>query len=140
VRIFQADLLDMQELQLLTDFAKQAWGGIDVLVNNASAFYATDLTEVTEDQWDELLGSNLKSPLAISSVLPVLCKATLALISFFCCSSISWSGHKIAPGAIAFILISGASSFARILVKAAKLKSPYKAPATRMILPKRSGI
>jgi pteridine reductase len=73
VRIFQADLLDMQELQLLTDFAKQAWGGIDVLVNNASAFYATDLTEVTEDQWDELLGSNLKSPFfLIQALSPIL--------------------------------------------------------------------
>lgn len=75
VRIFQADLLDMQELQLLTDFAKQAWGGIDVLVNNASAFYATDLTEVTEDQWDELLGSNLKSPFSNSGTFPNIKRA-----------------------------------------------------------------
>jgi len=73
VRIFQADLLDMQELQALADVAKQAWGGIDVLVNNASAFYATELMEVTEAQWDDLLASNLKSPFfLIQALTPVL--------------------------------------------------------------------
>ncbi|MBT3811408.1 MAG: pteridine reductase [Gammaproteobacteria bacterium] len=73
VRIFQADLLDMQELQSLAEIATQAWGGIDVLINNASAFYATELSEVTEGQWDELLGSNLKSPFfLIQALSPIL--------------------------------------------------------------------
>jgi len=73
VRLYQADLHDNQELQALADVAKQAWGGIDVLINNASAFYATELTEVTETQWDDLLGSNLKSPFfLIQALAPTL--------------------------------------------------------------------
>lgn len=69
VRIFQADLLDAQELQLLANHAAQTWCGIDVLINNASAFYATELRAVTEAQWDELLGSNLKSPFFLIQAL-----------------------------------------------------------------------
>ncbi|GAW84953.1 pteridine reductase [Bathymodiolus platifrons methanotrophic gill symbiont] len=69
VRLYQADLHDIQELQALADIAKQAWGGVDVLINNASAFYATELAEVTEAQWDDLLGSNLKSPFFLIQAL-----------------------------------------------------------------------
>lgn len=57
-----ADLLNFQDLQKMADAAVCVWGGIDVLLNNASSFYPTSMTEVTEDQWDDLLGSNLKSP------------------------------------------------------------------------------
>jgi pteridine reductase len=44
-------------------------GGIDVLVNNASTFYPTPLGEITEAQWDDLVGSNLKAPLFLSQAL-----------------------------------------------------------------------
>lgn len=69
VRLYQADLSNLNELQLLANFAQQAWGGSDVLINNASAFYATPVPEVTEAQWDELLGSNLKSPFFLVQTL-----------------------------------------------------------------------
>ncbi|MSP27028.1 MAG: pteridine reductase [Methylococcales bacterium] len=68
-RSYAADLLNMAELNALTDEARQAWGGIDVLVNNASAFYATPVLETTEAQWDELLGSNLKAPFFLATAL-----------------------------------------------------------------------
>ena len=65
----QADLLNSTELKALADEAVTVWGGIDVLVNNASSFYPTALTEVTEQQWDELLGSNLKVPFFLAKAL-----------------------------------------------------------------------
>ena len=68
-RVFEADLLKMSELTALAEEAKQAWGGVDVLVNNASAFYPTPIQEVTEAQWDELFGSNLKAPFFLASAL-----------------------------------------------------------------------
>lgn len=40
--------------------------GIDVLVNNASAFYPTPMGSITEEDWDKLMGSNLKAPLFLS--------------------------------------------------------------------------
>lgn len=73
VRIYQAELQDIKAVQGLADTAKQAWGGVDVLINNASTFYAAEVDEVTESQWDELLASNLKSPFfLIQSLIPVL--------------------------------------------------------------------
>ncbi|MBL6987262.1 MAG: pteridine reductase [Methylobacter sp.] len=68
-RIMQADLLIMHELEAIAREACIAWGGIDVLVNNASSFYPTAVSEVTESQWDELLGSNLKAPFFLAQAL-----------------------------------------------------------------------
>ncbi len=60
---FQADLLDTPSLPGLAE-AVTRWGGrLDILVNNASSFYPTPLGTVTEDQWDDLVGSNFKAPL-----------------------------------------------------------------------------
>lgn len=68
-RVIQADLLKREQLQNLAQQAAEAWGGLDVLINNASCFYPTELAEVTEAQWDELLGSNLKAPFFLTQAL-----------------------------------------------------------------------
>ncbi len=63
---FQADLLDINKLPTLIESVVD-WGGrLDGLVNNASSFYPTPVGSITEQQWDELLGSNLKAPLFLS--------------------------------------------------------------------------
>ena len=67
--MMQANLLDSQELEALVNEACMAWGTIDVLVNNASSFYPTPISDVTEGQWDELLGSNLKAPFFLAKAL-----------------------------------------------------------------------
>jgi pteridine reductase len=69
VRIMQADLLIMAELEAVAKEACIAWDGIDVLVNNASSFYPTVLPGVSESQWDELLGSNLKAPFFLAQAM-----------------------------------------------------------------------
>ncbi len=68
-RVMQADLLNREQLQNLAHQAAVAWGGLDVLINNASSFYPTALADVTEAQWDELLGSNLKAPFFLTQAL-----------------------------------------------------------------------
>jgi pteridine reductase len=68
-RIMQADLLNMAELAAVAKEAGRVWGGIDVLVNNASSFYPTAIPDATEQQWDELLGSNLKAPFFLAQAL-----------------------------------------------------------------------
>lgn len=45
-------------------------GRLDALINNASSFYPTPLGAITEEQWEDLVGSNLKAPL-------FLCQAAL---------------------------------------------------------------
>jgi len=68
-RSIKADLLKMHELEIVAGEARIAWGGIDVLVNNASSFYPGAVSDVTELQWDELLGSNLKVPFFLAKAL-----------------------------------------------------------------------
>ena len=59
----QADLLDSAALPELIARALAAFGRLDALVNNASSFYATPLAEISEADWQDLLGTNLKAPL-----------------------------------------------------------------------------
>ena len=68
-KIIQADLLNMSEVEMVAKQACMAWGGIDVLVNNASTFYPTAIADVTEGQWDELLAANLKAPFFLAKAL-----------------------------------------------------------------------
>jgi len=62
----QADLLDVVALKTLIDESIKAFGQLDALVNNASSFYATPLPKVNEQQWNDLLGTNLKAPLFLA--------------------------------------------------------------------------
>ena len=68
-KTMRADLLDRLELEAVAKAASMAWDGIDVLVNNASSFYPTAVASVTEQQWDELVGSNLKAPFFLAKLL-----------------------------------------------------------------------
>jgi pteridine reductase len=63
---FQADLLRVEGIgRLVADVV--GWGGrLDCLVNNASTFYPTPVGEITEGDWDDLVGSNFKAPLFLS--------------------------------------------------------------------------
>ncbi len=62
----QADLLDSARLEDLVNEVVAKTGRLDVLVNNASTFYPTPIEEITEQHWDDLLGTNLKAPLFLS--------------------------------------------------------------------------
>ncbi len=54
----KADLRDISAIQELTNNTLHHWGKLDVLINNASSFYPTPLSEITEEQWDDLAGTN----------------------------------------------------------------------------------
>jgi pteridine reductase len=63
---FKAELLDMAALPQLVSAITERFGRLDALVNNASSFYATPLTDIDEHQWTDLLGTNLKAPLVLA--------------------------------------------------------------------------
>jgi NAD(P)-dependent dehydrogenase (short-subunit alcohol dehydrogenase family) len=44
----------------------ERFGRIDVLVNNASNYYQTPFETLTEEQWDDLVGTNLKGTFLVS--------------------------------------------------------------------------
>ena len=62
----QADLLQTGELAGLVRAAVDTFGGLDVLVNNASSFYPTAVGEISEVAWADLIGTNLKAPLFLA--------------------------------------------------------------------------
>ena len=66
--IIQADLKKQECYSTLVKEALSFKGRIDVLVNNASAFYATALNDINEKYWNELINLNLKAPLFISKL------------------------------------------------------------------------
>ena len=63
---FRGDLLDTEAAPRLVGDVLD-WGGqLDVLVNNASTFYPTPPGHITEEHWNDLVGTNLKAPLFLS--------------------------------------------------------------------------
>jgi pteridine reductase len=60
------DLLAGEAVMDLAHQAVGAFGGLDILVNNASSFYPTPLGDIEEDDWNDLIGTNLKAPLFLS--------------------------------------------------------------------------
>ena len=64
--IFESDLIDTSSLAGLVDAVLGWRERLDILVNNASKFYATPIGEISEEHWDDLVGSNLKAPLFLS--------------------------------------------------------------------------
>jgi pteridine reductase len=53
---------------------------LDILINNASSFYATPIGQITLPQWDDLIGSNLKAPLFLAQAAAPSLRAQRGLI------------------------------------------------------------
>jgi len=79
---FQADLLETAKLPDLVEAVRDWRQRLDILVNNASSFYPTPLGEITEANWNDLVGSNLKVPLFLSqAALPHLRRARGSIVN-----------------------------------------------------------
>ncbi len=82
VALAQADLLNMAHLPALVNDTVQRFGRLDVLVNNASSFHATPVGDIDEADWDDLVGTNLKTPLFLSqAAAPHLRKAEGCIVN-----------------------------------------------------------
>lgn len=66
VAIQQGNLLEIAELPILIAATLRHFGQLDALVNNASSYYPTRLGSIQPEQWEDLMGSNLKAPLFLS--------------------------------------------------------------------------
>ncbi len=64
----QADLEDKDAYSVLINNSLKFKGNIDVLINNASAFYPTPVENLNDKQWNEIININLKAPLFLSQL------------------------------------------------------------------------
>jgi NAD(P)-dependent dehydrogenase (short-subunit alcohol dehydrogenase family) len=58
--LVQADIGQLQQVQAMVSSAREGLGPIDVLINNAGVFPRVPFLEMTERDWDHVLGINLK--------------------------------------------------------------------------------
>jgi pteridine reductase len=80
VVLAECNLLDTAQLANLPRRAREAFGGLDVLINNASTFYPTPVGDITEIDWDDLIGTNLRAPLFLAEAAAPLLRERSGLI------------------------------------------------------------
>ena len=59
--IFKADVSDFEQANSLIDFAVSTYGKIDTLINNAGISQIKLFTDITKQDWDTMLSTNLSS-------------------------------------------------------------------------------
>ena len=86
-----ADVTQADDCRAMVAAAVARWGGLDVLHNNVGIESRKDLLETTEEEWDEVLGVDLKSVfLATRAAVPAIVARGGG--SVICVSSIA--GHR----------------------------------------------
>ncbi len=84
VALVSGDLLEIEKLPALAAAAVGAFGGLDILVNNASSFYPTPVGDITLLDWDDLIGTNLKAPLFLTQAATPALHASHGLVLNLC--------------------------------------------------------
>ncbi len=66
VAIIQGDLHNINALPNLVFETIQHFGSLDGLINNASSYFSTELGNINEENWHDLIGTNLKAPMFLA--------------------------------------------------------------------------
>jgi NAD(P)-dependent dehydrogenase (short-subunit alcohol dehydrogenase family) len=56
----EVDIADRDSVAAMTERVVAELGGIDILVNNAAVYHRKPWTEISDDDWDQVLDTNLK--------------------------------------------------------------------------------
>ena len=74
---FAADVTKLSDLEAMAKTAAERNGGIDILCANAGIFPLTKIEDLSPEEWDQVLGTNLKGIfLAVKACLPYLKKSS----------------------------------------------------------------
>jgi pteridine reductase len=78
----KAELLAPIAPRALLSAAREAFGRLDLLVNNASSFFPVEVGAIEASHWEELIGSNLRAPLFIcQEAAPELARHSGAIVN-----------------------------------------------------------
>ena len=78
----KANLFDHAQLTPLVTDAKNAWGRLDVLINNASCFYKTPVGKIPETTWEHVINTNLRAPFFLAQLAaPYLAKQSGSIVN-----------------------------------------------------------
>jgi NADP-dependent 3-hydroxy acid dehydrogenase YdfG len=89
------DVTDRAQVKRLVDAAVQAYGRIDVMINNAGLMPQAPLERLKIDEWDRMIDVNLKGVLyGIAAALPYMQQQKSGHII----NVSSVAGHKVGPG------------------------------------------
>ena len=80
VVLAEGDLENSEDCATLAQQAIDAFGRMDALINNASAFFPTPIGEVTNNHWETLMGVNLKAPFFLSQACAKALASTQGVI------------------------------------------------------------
>lgn len=67
--LFKADLRSLSQIEKMVQNVIRRFKHIDVLINNASIFYATPFEKTTEKEWNLFIDTNLKAPFFCAQAL-----------------------------------------------------------------------
>lgn len=69
----EVDVTRLQDMQRLANFARNKYGRIDVMINNAGVMPLSPLAALKVDEWDQTLDVNIRGVLhGIAAVLPMM--------------------------------------------------------------------
>jgi NADP-dependent 3-hydroxy acid dehydrogenase YdfG len=89
------DVTDRTQVQRLVDAAVEAFGRVDVMINNAGLMLQSLLERLRIDEWDRTIDVNLKGMMyGIAAALPYMQRQKSG--HFINVSSVT--GHKVGPG------------------------------------------
>ncbi len=75
VRAIEVDLADRANDAAIAAAAKDAFGRVDILVNNAGIMFERGLDELSVDEWNQMLATNLGAPVFLAQALLPLMRA-----------------------------------------------------------------
>ncbi|AUA37819.1 3-oxoacyl-ACP reductase [Clostridioides difficile] len=68
VKLFKADISNREDVENMVDYCIKEFGGLDVLVNNAGVSQDKLFTDITDEDWDNMMNINLKGSFYCSQV------------------------------------------------------------------------
>lgn len=78
----QGDVSDPAAVRRMGGAVRERFGSLNVLVNSAANFFATSLLDIESDEWDRVLGVNLKGPhLMVRELAPLLDESQGAVVN-----------------------------------------------------------